>query len=140
MQDKFRKALREDYLKYAFECLANYDYFGRRYKAIEDNINEMDKLKEGIAAEIKAINDSEARYTPENREKIKALSHDSDMYQKRIEGVSDSFKNLFNLAVQLREKGGTYLEQADNFLTFKMRTPEEIAADAKKSNDDKPAK
>lgn len=126
-QDKYRIALIEKYESRAFECLALYNYYGRNYEAIEKGCKDLDARSEEAEAKIKEIEAQEGSH--ENYEKIKALKEDIKKFEKQIASVGEMGKKFFEKAASYQEEGGRILEQIEEFKVFKLKTPEQIAAD-----------
>lgn len=134
LQEKFRNELVDAYLKVAWEAFANYDFYGKRYKKIEDQILDSEAKQASCNDQIEAINKLPNAHSVENREKIRLLKKDVDGYKERIENVINMRKKLWDETVAWQEKGSRLLEQAENFKSFRVKTPEEIEADKKQKN------
>ncbi len=130
-QVKYRAALIEKYEQRAFECLALYNYYGKEYKAIDDQCTDMDKKIEAAEARIREIEALPDHHTVENRTTIKALKKDCEDYHNRIASVGELGKKLFERSTTYREEGVRCLEQIEEFKAFTLKTPEEIEADKK---------
>ena len=131
LQDKFRIDISEEYLKKAFECFAQYTYWGEKYAAIKKQVDDYEeKIKKAneIVKELEALPD---HHTVVNREKIKAQRNDSQMYRRHVDTIAGEkgvMKKLFEKSVKWRTDGAEILEQAEYIKAFKLKTPEEIAA------------
>ena len=136
LQNKFRAALIEDYLKHAFDCLGLYDYYGKKYRSIEKQIEEMGRKRQACLDEIQKIGDSPDYHTVENRDKVKALKKDIENYEGQMKGVEGAFKTLWNNAVKFREEGVKTLEIVENFRDFKLKSIEEVEAEQQKAKED----
>ncbi len=132
-QDLYRENLIKKYEESAFECLANYAYYGQKYKSIDKEIERLEDMIGQIIKQIKEISESADGHSVENRERIKALKKDEETYKAQIKSVSGAVKKFWEDAVKFREEGCSLLEKVENFKTFKVNTPEEIAADQEKA-------
>lgn len=136
-QDKYRTALIEKYEQRAFECLALYNYYGRHYEAIENNCKELDRRIGEAQAKIMDLEMQPS--SKENYEKIKDLKEDIKKFQKQIDSVGELGKKFFEKAAAYQEEGGRILEQIEEFKVFKLKTPEQIAADKAPKVEEQPA-
>ena len=127
-QDRAREVTIKRYEELAFEALAMYSYWGQRYEPINKQIEDMQDRIKKAQTEI-ALIESAPKKTVEDREKVKGLKKDVEMYDKRIEGVGTLAKKLLEKTTSYREQGVTYLEQIDLLKVFTLKTPEEIAQD-----------
>lgn len=128
-QEKYRAALIEKYEQRAWECLALYNYYGRHYATIENNCKELEKRIEEAEAKIDEIEAGPKGHSKETYEKRQALKDDIKRYQKQIDSVGEFGKKFFEKAAAYQEEGGRILEQIEDFKAFKLKTPEQIAAD-----------
>ncbi len=91
----------------------------------------MDNLIECAEADIRNIGNLPDHHTVANKDKVKALKKDCEEYEKRIEGVSALHKQFFEKSAGYREEAVRAMEIVEEFRAFKVKTPEEIKADAK---------
>lgn len=135
-QEKYRGALIEKYEQRAWECLALYNYYGRHYATIEENCKKIDGMIEEAETQIKTLESGEG--SQETYEKIKSLKEEIKKMEKQIESVGVFGKTFFEKATTYQEEGGRILEQIDDFKAFKLKTPEQIAADKEPKVAEKP--
>lgn len=128
-QERYRADLVDKYEQKAWESLANYNYFGRQYSENEKLVKDMEDRLAHAEAEIKRIGGLPDHNTVENRDKVKGFKKDVQMYKKRIDSIAPVMKKLFEETAAWREQGVKFLEQAENFKSFAVRTPAEIQAD-----------
>lgn len=128
-QDKAREEIVISYQKKAFEALALYSYWGDRYATVEKQVKGLEGRLAEAEASIRAIENLPERHTVENREKVKALKIDCDVFTKSIKGVTQMMQKIHDKAIGFREEGVVLLEQIEFVKVFKFKTPDEIAAD-----------
>lgn len=126
LQEKFRREVIEKYQARAWECFANYDYYGKQYSKIETEVKNLEVKIEGAEQKIKEIGDGKEYHTQENKEKVKGFRKDIQLYEARIKSVSGLMKKFWEDCIKWREDGGRIMEQVENMKTFKMRTLAEI--------------
>lgn len=129
LQEKYRLAVVEKYEERAWECLGLYDYYGKEYSKIEKNVKEYEDRVKTIEARIQELLGTPDSRTPGGRENIKGLKKDVQDYKNRIQGVAKVHKEYWDQSVKFREDAVRHLEQAENFKSFKVKTPEEIETD-----------
>ena len=144
LQDIFRKEFNEKYQKLAFEAMALYQYWGQKLEALQKQMDEYGKRIRKAQDEINLIQASPEHHTVENKQKVKALKADIASFEKVIQNIDRPKKGdesvlqkLGNECVSLQRQAGEYLEQAEQFKTFSLRTPEEIEEHKKKSAEHK---
>ncbi len=125
-QERARAELIKQYEVWAFEALANYNYFGQKLKPIEDGIKHSEKVIGDCRTKISLIQSSSDRHTKENREKVKIITKDIEDYEKRVVNMRSLGEKSEKEVIAWRERGVQFLEQIENFKIFKLRTPEEI--------------
>lgn len=135
-QDKYREILIEKYQQRAFECLALYNYYGREYAVIENNCEDLDKQMKQKEEEIVKIEAEPG--SKENYEKVKVLREDIKKMEQQIAKVGEFGKKYFEKAATYQEEAGRALEQVEEFKVFKLKTPEQIAADKVAKVEEKP--
>lgn len=124
-QDRVREVIINRYQELAFEALAMYSYWGQRYEPVNKQIEDMqDRIKK--AEDEIALIESAPKKTVEDRDKVKALKKDVELYDKRIEGVGTLAKKLLEKTTSYQQQGVTYLEQIDLLKSFTLKTPDEI--------------
>lgn len=131
-QNEYRNALVKKYEQGAFEALCMYGYYGQQYQAIEQQVEQLDKQKDECEAKLKEVTESPDHHTVENRNRAKLLRDDVTNYEKRIKGIEELIKKLFEESTGWQQKGARLLEQVEHIKAFRLKTPEEIAADKAK--------
>lgn len=137
-QDRAREELIKKYETHAFESLANYNYYGLQYAAIEKQIETMEDRITETEENIQKTKLRTDLETGAKKEALRLLNKDVHDYRNRIKSVEGMAKKFWEEAVGWQEKGARLLEQVENFKTFKLKTPQEIAADKAKKEELKP--
>lgn len=129
-QDRARDQLIKQYETFAFEALANYEYFGKRLAPIQAGIKDAQNIITNHTSIIDLIKHSSDHHTKENREKVKALEKDIEQHNVRIKTMRELGEKIEKeQVIPWMQRGGQYIEQIAFFKTFKVKTPEQIEAD-----------
>lgn len=131
IQDKAREKIVTEYLERGWDCLLNYNYWGKKFEKINAEIDEYRGRIEAFEVKIAEIAVSADSKTKESREKVRLLRKDIDQYNDRINSVGPVQAKFHDKATQWQERGCEMLELAEEARTFKVKTPEEIEADKK---------
>ncbi len=128
-QEKYRVAMIEKYEQRAWECLGLFDYWGKQYKAIDEQCLAMEKNKTEAQEKIDAIEASPDRHTAQNKDLKNSYRKDIQVYDARIKNVIEVVKKHHEKAISYREEGVRCLEIVEDLKVFTLKTPEQIAAD-----------
>lgn len=122
LQQKFRADLKERYLRFAFEQMALYTHWGRKYEAMEAQAKD---LAAKIGKAIASI--AEIEGTPDSKARVKSLRADVATWRSMAERSRKPADELGKRLVKYQQEAAEALEQAESFDAFVLRTPKEIA-------------
>lgn len=127
LQESARTKLIEGYSQYAFEQMALYTFWGKKYEAVQKQAQENSDRITAIEAEVKEILGRPDYQTVANRNRVKVLKGDIEKYRKNITATAKGREDLEKKLVGYQQKAGETLEQIEEIRSFKLRTPEEVA-------------
>lgn len=128
-QDKYRAALIEKYEQRVFESFAQYNYWGKKFSALDNQAKDYEKRILEAKVRINEIEAGPDRYSRVQRPILTSLREDIARFDKMIANMTPTAEKLQKEAQEWQQEGIQKLEQIDELKAMVLKTPDEITKD-----------